>query len=320
MIVHAARHGSRIKASANSAAHFCSHLMRAAIRRLVFRCLCTVINRSPWWNTCLWSCACRRSHSESTSSLCGRCFSIQWTFTCVLVCSVTENVPKDHLPVHALMAVTLFVVNLARLVKKAGYIRASRNVSVALVRLRWVEAFSFAAVCVVVYVTETLEWRFQFYQLSECCVAYLLTMPLGWHLQSRAPPEDAVLELFPHRAKRCGRVLTALRTVLLLLDCGYGADSLDVYSAGGMKEYYIKAAQTLCGAGLFPEEFVEVFAVLVDQCPKEPFEVVKAIVEEQLGCPLAVVFTISTLRQSLQHPSGRCTSRRSRMRPERQSQ
>ena len=30
--------------------------------------------------------------------------------------------------------------------------------------------------------------------------------------------------------------------------------------------------------------------------------------------------TISTLRQSLQHPSGRYTSRRSRMRPERQSQ
>ena len=30
--------------------------------------------------------------------------------------------------------------------------------------------------------------------------------------------------------------------------------------------------------------------MLLDQCPKEPFEVVKAIVEEQLGCHLAVVF------------------------------
>ena len=57
-----------------------------------------------------------------------------------------------------------------------------------------------------------------------------------------------------------------------------------------MKRYYIKTAQTLCGAGLLPEEFVEVFAVLLDQCPKEPFEVVKSIVEDQLGCLLAVVF------------------------------
>jgi len=83
------------------------------------------------------------------------CSMLWLCYTCVLACSVTENVPKDHL--------------LARFVKKAGYIRASRNVSVALVCLRWVEAFSFAAVYVVVYVTETLEWRFQFYQLSECC-------------------------------------------------------------------------------------------------------------------------------------------------------
>jgi len=33
-------------------------------------------------------------------------------------------------------------------------------------------------------------------------------MPLGWDSQSRSPPEDAVLELIPHRAKRSGRVLT----------------------------------------------------------------------------------------------------------------
>jgi len=87
-----------------------------------------------------------------------------------------------------------------------------------------------------------------------------------------------------------------------------------------MQGYYIKTAQTLCSAGLFPEESVEVFAVLLDLSPQELFEVIKAIDEEQLDCPLAVVLTISTLRQSLQHPSGRSTSRRSRMRPERQSQ
>ena len=56
-----------------------------------------------------------------------------------------------------------------------------------------------------------------------------------------------------------------------------------------MKGYFIKAAQTLCCAGLIPEEFVEVFAVLMVLCRKEPFEVVKAIVEAQLGCLLAEV-------------------------------
>ena len=56
-----------------------------------------------------------------------------------------------------------------------------------------------------------------------------------------------------------------------------------------MKGYFIKAAQTLCCAGLFPEEFVEVFAVLLVLCPKEPYEVVKAIVEAQLGYLLAEV-------------------------------
>lgn len=57
-----------------------------------------------------------------------------------------------------------------------------------------------------------------------------------------------------------------------------------------LKGYYIKAAQTLCGAGQFPKEFDEAFAVLLDQCPKEPFPVVKRIIESELGCTLSSVF------------------------------
>lgn len=57
-----------------------------------------------------------------------------------------------------------------------------------------------------------------------------------------------------------------------------------------LKGYYIKAAQTLCGAGQFPEEFDEVFAVLLDQCPQEPYEVICDILESQLGCFIGDVF------------------------------
>mmetsp|Transcript_109046 Transcript_109046/g.307356 ORF Transcript_109046/g.307356 Transcript_109046/m.307356 type:complete len:549 (-) Transcript_109046:42-1688(-) len=57
-----------------------------------------------------------------------------------------------------------------------------------------------------------------------------------------------------------------------------------------MKGYYIKAAQTLCGAGQFPPEFDDAFAVLLDQCPREPFRVVRSIVENELGCRLEEVF------------------------------
>ncbi|CAJ1392756.1 unnamed protein product [Effrenium voratum] len=58
----------------------------------------------------------------------------------------------------------------------------------------------------------------------------------------------------------------------------------------GLKGYYIKAAQTLCGAGQFPPEFDEVFAVLLDQCPQEPYEVIASILEDQLGCGIDEVF------------------------------
>jgi aarF domain-containing kinase len=57
-----------------------------------------------------------------------------------------------------------------------------------------------------------------------------------------------------------------------------------------MKGYYIKAAQTLCGAGLFPLEFNEAFGTLLDQCPREDFDVVKHIVEKQLGCRMCDAF------------------------------
>lgn len=57
-----------------------------------------------------------------------------------------------------------------------------------------------------------------------------------------------------------------------------------------LKGYYIKAAQTLCGAGQLPPEMEEAFGVLLDQCPKEPFDVVKRIVEDELGCRLTDVF------------------------------
>jgi len=57
-----------------------------------------------------------------------------------------------------------------------------------------------------------------------------------------------------------------------------------------MKGYYIKAAQTFCGAGQFPQEFDDAFAVLLDQCPKESFETVKEIIEKELSCRLEDVF------------------------------
>merc|ERR1719387_1909263 len=57
-----------------------------------------------------------------------------------------------------------------------------------------------------------------------------------------------------------------------------------------LKGYYIKAAQTLTGAGQLPPEMEDAFSVLLDQCPREPFEVVRGIVEAELGCPIHQVF------------------------------
>ncbi|HET9733142.1 MAG TPA: AarF/UbiB family protein [Acidimicrobiales bacterium] len=55
---------------------------------------------------------------------------------------------------------------------------------------------------------------------------------------------------------------------------------------------YIKLGQILSsGEGLFPEELVGEFRLLRDRVPAEPFDVVRRIVEEDLGRPLEEVFT-----------------------------
>jgi ubiquinone biosynthesis protein len=54
---------------------------------------------------------------------------------------------------------------------------------------------------------------------------------------------------------------------------------------------YIKLGQIVSsGQGLFPEELVREFRQLRDRVPPEPFEVVRRVVEEDLGRPLAAVF------------------------------
>eukprot|EP00929_Paragymnodinium_shiwhaense_P014803 TRINITY_DN122766_c0_g1_i1.p1 TRINITY_DN122766_c0_g1~~TRINITY_DN122766_c0_g1_i1.p1 ORF type:complete len:566 (-),score=105.75 TRINITY_DN122766_c0_g1_i1:59-1756(-) len=57
-----------------------------------------------------------------------------------------------------------------------------------------------------------------------------------------------------------------------------------------LKGYYIKAAQTLCGAGLFPPEFDDVFAVLLDKCPPEGYDVVREIIEAEFGINMNHIF------------------------------
>jgi len=55
---------------------------------------------------------------------------------------------------------------------------------------------------------------------------------------------------------------------------------------------YIKLGQIVSsGRGLFPEELVEEFKKCRDQVPAEPFASVKRVVEEDLGKPLAEVFS-----------------------------
>jgi ubiquinone biosynthesis protein len=54
---------------------------------------------------------------------------------------------------------------------------------------------------------------------------------------------------------------------------------------------YIKLGQILSsGQGIFPEELVNEFKLLRDHVPPESFETVKAIVEADLGAPLAATF------------------------------
>src|SRR5262249_59620863 len=54
---------------------------------------------------------------------------------------------------------------------------------------------------------------------------------------------------------------------------------------------YIKLGQIISsGEGLFPEELVREFKLCRDQVPAEPFDVVRAVVEADLGEPLERVF------------------------------
>ena len=55
---------------------------------------------------------------------------------------------------------------------------------------------------------------------------------------------------------------------------------------------YIKLGQIISsGEGLFPAELVAQFRLLRDQVPAEPFDVVRRVVEEELGRPLEAVFS-----------------------------
>jgi ubiquinone biosynthesis protein len=55
---------------------------------------------------------------------------------------------------------------------------------------------------------------------------------------------------------------------------------------------YIKLGQIISsGEGIFPEELVNEFRLLRDRVPPEPFAVVRRTIEEDLGRPLAEVFT-----------------------------
>lgn len=54
---------------------------------------------------------------------------------------------------------------------------------------------------------------------------------------------------------------------------------------------YVKLGQILSsGEGLFPAELVGEFRLLRDRVPPEPFEIIRVVVEEELGAPLTEVF------------------------------
>lgn len=55
---------------------------------------------------------------------------------------------------------------------------------------------------------------------------------------------------------------------------------------------YIKLGQIISsGRGVFPDELVEEFARCRDQVPAEPFDAVKRVIEDDLGCHLSAVFS-----------------------------
>ena len=57
-----------------------------------------------------------------------------------------------------------------------------------------------------------------------------------------------------------------------------------------MRGYYIKATQMMVGAGMLPDAYEEHLKVLLDEVPARPLEVVKGILEAELGCPTEEVF------------------------------
>ena len=57
-----------------------------------------------------------------------------------------------------------------------------------------------------------------------------------------------------------------------------------------LRGYYVKLAQTMVGSGQLPTAYEDAFSVLLEDCPAEPFGVVRRIVEAELGCKLSDAF------------------------------
>ena len=57
-----------------------------------------------------------------------------------------------------------------------------------------------------------------------------------------------------------------------------------------MRGYYVKGAQMCVGSGLLPDAYENSFKILLDKVPPRDFDVIKAILEEELGKPIGDVF------------------------------
>jgi ubiquinone biosynthesis protein len=137
------------------------------------------------------------------------------------------------------------------------------------------------------------------------------TMP--WRLGEGGEPDVATLRrqaadlartlVDPDHLPSVGRVLTvAFRIGLPLLVWGANERGTPDSRAGlstrlrpafeHLGPTYIKLGQIISsGEGIFPEELVTEFRLLRDRVPPEPFSVVRRTIEEDLGRPLAEVFT-----------------------------
>ena len=72
--------------------------------------------------------------------------------------------------------------------------------------------------------------------------------------------------------------------------CDYGSGE-GAQAAEDLGPTYIKLGQIISsGAGIFPDELVAQFALLRDKVPAEDFDVVRQVVETDLGRPLEEVF------------------------------